>query len=38
MSLIPLKIAYFGGGSRAWARKLMLDLALCPDLPVWNLK
>lgn len=29
---IPLKIAYIGGGSRDWARKLMFDLALCPDL------
>ena len=29
---IPLKIAYIGGGSRDWARKLMVDLALCPDL------
>jgi len=29
---IPLKIAYIGGGSREWARKLMIDLALCPDL------
>ena len=29
---IPLKIAYLGGGSREWARKLMFDLALCPDL------
>jgi len=29
---IPLKIAYIGGGSRDWARKLMIDLALCPDL------
>jgi galacturan 1,4-alpha-galacturonidase len=29
---IELKIAYIGGGSREWARKLMLDLALCPDL------
>ena len=29
---ISLKIAYIGGGSREWARKLMLDLALCPDL------
>jgi alpha-galactosidase len=27
-----LKIAYIGGGSRGWARKLMVDLALCPDL------
>ena len=29
---IELKIAYIGGGSRAWARKLMFDLALCSDL------
>lgn len=29
---IPLKIAYLGGGSRDWARKLMIDLALCPEL------
>ena len=29
---IPLKIAYIGGGSREWARKLMIDLALCPHL------
>jgi galacturan 1,4-alpha-galacturonidase len=29
---IELKIAYIGGGSRQWARKLMMDLALCPDL------
>jgi alpha-galactosidase len=29
---LPLKIAYIGGGSRDWARKLMIDLALCPDL------
>jgi alpha-galactosidase/6-phospho-beta-glucosidase family protein len=29
---IPLKIAYIGGGSRDWARKLMTDLALCPDV------
>jgi len=27
-----LKIAYLGGGSREWARKLMIDLAVCPDL------
>jgi galacturan 1,4-alpha-galacturonidase len=27
-----MKIAYIGGGSREWARKLMLDLALCPDI------
>jgi alpha-galactosidase/6-phospho-beta-glucosidase family protein len=32
MNPIPLKIAYIGGGSRDWARKLMMDLALCPDL------
>jgi len=29
---IELKIAYIGGGSRDWARKLMFDLALCPGL------
>jgi alpha-galactosidase/6-phospho-beta-glucosidase family protein len=29
---IELKIAYIGGGSRQWARKLMFDLALSPDL------
>jgi len=29
---IALKIAYIGGGSREWARKLMIDLALCPEL------
>jgi alpha-galactosidase len=29
---ITLKIAYIGGGSRDWARKLMIDLALCPEL------
>jgi alpha-galactosidase/6-phospho-beta-glucosidase family protein len=29
---IPLKIAYIGGGSREWARKLMIDLALCREL------
>ena len=29
---IALKIAYIGGGSRDWARKLMIDLALCPEL------
>ena len=29
---IELKIAYIGGGSRGWARKLMIDLALCPEL------
>jgi len=27
-----MKIAYIGGGSRQWARSLMNDLALCPDL------
>lgn len=32
MHPIELKIAYIGGGSRDWARKLMFDLALCPDL------
>jgi alpha-galactosidase/6-phospho-beta-glucosidase family protein len=32
MNPIPLKIAYIGGGSRLWARNLMVDLALCPDL------
>ena len=32
MQSIELKIAYIGGGSREWARKLMFDLALCPDL------
>jgi galacturan 1,4-alpha-galacturonidase len=32
MNPIVLKIAYIGGGSRDWARKLMIDLALCPDL------
>jgi galacturan 1,4-alpha-galacturonidase len=32
MPPISLKIAYIGGGSRDWARKLMIDLALCPDL------
>ncbi len=31
-SPIELKIAYLGGGSREWARKLMIDLALCPEL------
>jgi alpha-galactosidase/6-phospho-beta-glucosidase family protein len=25
-------LAYIGGGSRLWARNLMMDLALCPDL------
>lgn len=32
MNRTPLKIAYIGGGSRLWARNLMFDLALCPDL------
>jgi alpha-galactosidase/6-phospho-beta-glucosidase family protein len=32
MATTELKIAYIGGGSRDWARKLMFDLALCPDL------
>jgi len=32
MSAVALKFAYLGGGSRAWARKLMMDLALCPEL------
>lgn len=32
MTPIPLKIAYIGGGSREWARKLMFDLALTPEL------
>src|SRR5512138_626411 len=32
MNPIPLRIAYIGGGSREWARKLMIDLALCPEL------
>ena len=32
MPEIALKIAYIGGGSRGWARKLMIDLALCPEL------
>ena len=31
MSTTELKIAYIGGGSREWARKLMFDLALCPE-------
>lgn len=31
-SPIALKIAYIGGGSREWARKLMMDLALTPEL------
>ena len=32
MQPIDLKIAYIGGGSRDWARKLMFDLALAPEL------
>ena len=32
ISTIALKFAYLGGGSREWARKLMMDLALCPEL------
>lgn len=32
MAVTELKIAYIGGGSREWARKLMLDLALEPAL------
>jgi alpha-galactosidase len=32
MSPETLRIAYIGGGSRGWARKLMMDLALCPEL------
>lgn len=32
MPTVTLKIAYIGGGSREWARKLMMDLALCPQL------
>ena len=28
----PIRIAYIGGGSRQWARNLMSDLALEPDL------
>jgi len=32
VSAIALKFAYLGGGSRDWARKLMIDLALCPEL------
>ncbi len=32
MAPIDLKIAYIGGGSRDWAHKLMIDLALCPEL------
>lgn len=29
---VSIKIAYIGGGSRNWARGLMRDLALAPDL------
>lgn len=29
---VDLRIAYVGGGSRQWARIIMADLALCPDL------
>ncbi|HEY6042679.1 MAG TPA: alpha-glucosidase/alpha-galactosidase [Anaerolineae bacterium] len=32
MQPIELKIAYIGGGSRGWARKLTMDLALAPEL------
>lgn len=32
MNPIELKVAYIGGGSREWARKLMIDLALAPEL------
>jgi hypothetical protein len=32
VTLTSLKIDYIGGGSREWARKLMIDRALCPDL------
>lgn len=32
MAVTELKIAYIGGGSREWARKLMFDLALEPAL------
>ncbi len=32
MAATELKIAYIGGGSRDWARKLMFDLGCCPDL------
>jgi alpha-galactosidase/6-phospho-beta-glucosidase family protein len=32
MPTTELKIAYIGGGSRDWARKLMFDLALCSEL------
>ena len=29
---VPIRIGYIGGGSRLWARMVMTDLALCPDL------
>ena len=32
MSRQSVKIAYIGGGSKAWARSFMQDLALAPDL------
>lgn len=32
MNPIELKVAYIGGGSREWARKLMIDLSLAPGL------
>ena len=32
MSRRSVKIAYIGGGSKAWARSFMQDLALAPDL------
>jgi alpha-galactosidase len=32
MTPVELKIAYIGGGSRDWARKLMMDLSLCQEL------
>lgn len=32
MKPTELEIAFIGGGSREWARKLMFDLALCADL------
>jgi alpha-galactosidase len=32
MTPSEIKIAYLGGGSRDWARKLMIDLALSPEL------
>jgi alpha-galactosidase len=34
MTPVEIKIAYIGGGSRDWARKLMNDLALCPPQAV----